>query len=54
MANSTDPKTMYEKDCSAEEKEQQGKWEANQDNDRIWTIGGKLILPKKYVITVAK
>ena len=50
----TDLKTMYEKDCSAEEKEQWKKWEANQDDDGIWTTGGKPMLPKKYVITVAR
>lgn len=50
----TDPKTMYEKDCSAEERKQLEKWEADQDGDRIWTTGGNPILPKKYVITVAR
>ncbi|GAB0210142.1 hypothetical protein GRJ2_003480000 [Grus japonensis] len=49
-----DPKTMYGKDCSTEETKQWEKWEAKQDDDRIWTIGGKPILPKKYVITVAR
>lgn len=31
------------------EKRQQKKWEAKQDGDGTRTIGGKLILPKKYV-----
>lgn len=48
----TDLKTMYEKDCSAEERKQLEKWEADQDGDKIWTTGGNPILPKKYVITV--
>ena len=44
--NLIDPKTMYEKDCSVEEKEQWEQWEAKQSDDGIWTIGGKPILPK--------
>ena len=35
--NLIDPKTMYEKDCSVEEKKQWEQWEAKQDDDGIWT-----------------
>ncbi|KAM7077745.1 uncharacterized protein J5F26_016218 [Ciconia maguari] len=42
-----DPKAMYEKDSTAEEKNQWEKWEAEQNDSGIWTIGGKPILPKK-------
>ena len=50
----TDPKAMYEKDCSVEERKQWEKWEAKQEESGIWTSGGKLILPKKYIVTVAR
>ncbi|KAK4810623.1 hypothetical protein QYF61_007360, partial [Mycteria americana] len=43
-----DPKAMYEKDSTAEEKNQWEKWEAEQNDSGIWTIGGKPILPKKW------
>ncbi|XP_064356244.1 uncharacterized protein LOC135324271 [Dromaius novaehollandiae] len=52
--NLIDPKTMYEKDCSVEEKKQWEQWEAKQSDDGIWTIGEKPILPKKYLITIAR
>ena len=50
----TDPKAVYEKDCSVEERKQWEKWEAKQEESGIWTSGGKLILPKKYIVTVAR
>lgn len=49
--NLMDPKTVYWKDYSAIEKWK--KCEVNQDNDGVWTIGGKPILQKRYIITVA-
>lgn len=42
----SDPKTMYEKGCSAEVKKQLGKWETNQDDKGVGTIAGKPVLPK--------
>uniref|UniRef100_A0A8B9PMP5 Ig-like domain-containing protein n=1 Tax=Apteryx owenii TaxID=8824 RepID=A0A8B9PMP5_APTOW len=52
--NLIEPQTTYEKDCSAKEKKQWEKREAKQNEDGIWTTGGKPILPKKYVVTVAR
>ncbi|XP_075367747.1 protein NYNRIN-like [Mycteria americana] len=52
--NLRDPKAIYEKDSTAEEKKQWEKREAEQSDSGIWTIAGKPILPKKYLITVAR
>lgn len=46
------PRTQYKKDCSTEEERQWEKWEATQSGDGVGTIEVKLILPKKYSITV--
>ena len=46
------PKELYQSDVTSEEKEQWKKWEAVEDEDGIWTIGGKPVLPKKYLMTV--
>lgn len=43
------PRTVYEKDCSTEEKRQ---WEAAQNGDGVGTIEVKPILPKKNLITL--
>lgn len=48
----SDPKTMYEKGCSAEEKKQWGKWETNQGDKGIGTIGGKPVLPKLQPVQI--
>lgn len=44
---------MYKKDCLTEEERQWEKWEATQNGDGVGTIEVKLILPKKYLITLA-
>ncbi|KAF1450481.1 hypothetical protein FQV07_0016678, partial [Pygoscelis papua] len=49
------PKELYQSsDVTSEEKEQWKNWGAVEDEDGIWTIGGKPVLLKKYLMTVTR
>jgi len=40
-------KELYQSDVTSEEKKQWKKWEAVEDEDGIWTIGGKTCLTEQ-------